>query len=286
MAKKPKRRRVFLETSAVIYHRHGHSLMQDAVQQAIGTGLPEVSNFVRMEYLRGVVLNLIELYFLIEHSDSVRDALIDWSQKVQQDRKLKIVLMTIDSWLIGHEDGQIKHKSKRRLGDLIVRLVREFDEHFPGRIKDRLACRLGRVKFPRQTFSDDMLLRFYERFKSIQTGVPDCLLCSFKNSQQRTIRSRGIDLHGPVQRQTYGANKGFVKQAERIDDAMATQETLPKCRWCERLGDTIIALHAPEKAILVSADRAFEAFRQILNREFQLLPSLATLKQQQEMSAT
>jgi hypothetical protein len=280
MGKKPKRRRIFLETSAVIYHRHGHSLMKDAVLRAIGTGLPEVSNFIRMEYLRGVVLNLIELYFLIEHSDSVSDALIDWSQKVQQDRKLKIVLMTMHQWLVGHEDWQTKYKSQRRLGDLIVRLVYEFDEIFTGRIKDRLACRLGRLKFPRRTFSADMLLRFYERFRSIQSSVPDCQLCTFRGAQHRALGARRIDLHSEAQRQKYAANKGYVTQAERIDEALGTAETLPKCRWCERLGDTIIVLHAPEKAVLVSADRAFEAFCQILKREMHRLPSLAELKRE------
>ena len=165
--KKIKRPRIFLETSGVIYHRHGHSLMQAAVQQAIGNGLVEVSNFIRMEYLRGVVLNLIDLYFLIELSDSVNDALIDWSQKVMQERKLKVVLMTISKWIVEQEDFQSKDKSMRRLGDLIVRLVYEFDEQFQGRCKDRLQCRLGRVRFPRHTFSKDMCKR---RSKSAAAG--------------------------------------------------------------------------------------------------------------------
>jgi hypothetical protein len=136
-AKKPQagqtgRRRVFLETSGVIYHRHGHTLMQEAVEQAIGDGRVEVSIFIRMEYLRGVVLNLIELYFLIKESDSVSDALIDWSQKVKQERKLKIALMTISQWLVEQEDSRSREKSMRRLGNQIVRLVYEFDSTFRG----------------------------------------------------------------------------------------------------------------------------------------------------------
>lgn len=286
-AKKPEagqigRRRIFLETSGVIYHRHGHSLMEAAVHQAIGDGLPEVSTFIRMEYLRGVVLNLIELYFLIKESDSVSDALIDWSQKVMQDRKLKVVLMTISGWIVEQEDSRNKEKSIRRLGDLIVRLVYEFDDIFRARSKDRLRCRLGRVRFPRQTFSEDMLLRFYERFKAIQASTPDCDLCKFKTTQQATLSTKGIDLHGLGQRQKYAKNKGYVQQAERIEEALKTQETLPKCRWCERLGDTIIVLQAPAKAILITADRAYKAFGDILNREIRLLPSLAELKKQLE----
>lgn len=275
-----RRPRIFLETSGVIYHRHGHSLMQAAVQQAIGNGLLEVSNFIRMEYLRGLVLNLIELYFLIKESDSVSDALIDWSQKVNQERKLKIVLMTMHQWLVRHEDCQEKKKSQRRLGDLVVRLVYEFDDVFKGRAKDRLQCRLGRVRFPRRTFSEDMLLRFYERFKAIQASIPDCLLCHFKSKQQAELTRRGVDLHGSSQQQKYANNKGYVTQAQRLTNALATQSATPKCHWCAQLGDTIIILQAPKKSILVTADRAFEAFGEILNREIRCLPSLAQMKRQ------
>jgi hypothetical protein len=277
-----KRPRIFLETSGVIYHRHGHPRMQAAVQEAIGNGLLEVSNFIRMEYLRGVVLNLIELYFLIKESDSTSDALIDWSQKVHQERKLKIVLMTMHQWLVGQEDWKNKEKSQRRLGDLIIRLVYEFDETFTGRAKDRLLCRLGRIRFPRRAFHEDMLLRFYERFKAIQRGVPDCWLCTFKTKQLRELDRCEIDLYSAAQRQRFSSNKGYVTQAERVEGAVSTKETSPKCRWCERLGDTIIILQAPKKAVLVTADRAFEAFGQILNREIHLLPSLAELKRQVE----
>lgn len=268
-----------------MYARHGHSLMKAAVQQAIGDGLLQVSNFIRMEYLRGVVVNLIELYFLIKESDSVSDALIDWSQKVNQDRKLKIVLMTLHRWLVGHEDWQDKERSQRRLGEQAVRLVYEFDEVFKNRSPDRLRCSLGRVRFPRQTFSEDLLLSFYERFRAIQSSVPGCSLCSFKDAQQRALRRQGIDLHSSSQRKRFATNKGYVTQAERLEGAMAVDDRFPKCRWCERLGDTVIILQAPKKAVLVTADRAFEAFGEILGREIRGLPSLAELKRQIDQSA-
>jgi hypothetical protein len=275
-----KRPRIFLDTSGVIYHRHGHSLMQSAVREAIGEGLVEVSNFIRMEYMRGVILNLVELYFLIKESESVSDALIDWSQKVNQERKLKIVLMTMNQWLVDHEDWQDKLKSQRRLGDLIVRLAYDFDDVFRGRAKDQLQCRLGRIRFPRRIFAEDMLLRFYERFKAVQAGIPDCQLCQFKTKHQVHLTRKSIDLCGPVSQQKYVENKGYIAQAQRLVVISGKQFASPKCRMCEQLGDTIIILQAPSKAILVTADRAFEAFGDILKREIRRLPSLAQLKRQ------
>ncbi len=137
--------------------------MQSAVAKVIGNDRVEVSRFVRMEYLRGFILNLIEFYFLIEASDSVSDAIIDWTQKVHQERKLKVVLLTISGWLVGHEDWQAKDKSLRRLGDEIVRLVYAFDDTYRTASKDPLKCQLGRVFFPKRTFDSDMLLDFYEQ---------------------------------------------------------------------------------------------------------------------------
>ncbi len=183
--KKTHKKKVFLETSGIIYHRHGHSLMKDAVNDATSGSQIAVSNFIRMEYLRGLILNLIELYFLIKESSSVDDALIDWSQKVKQERKLKVVLMTVCSWICSQGEWNQRENSLRRLGELIVRYVREFDEYFPGRIKDTLRCELGKLKFPKKTFQEDLLLQFLERMRSIQSGIPNCHLCWFKKSNKR-----------------------------------------------------------------------------------------------------
>lgn len=281
MPKKTKRR-ILLETTGVIYELHGHSLMRAAVENATSDGRIEVSNFIRMEYLRGVILNLIELYFLIQHSDSVTDALIDWSQKVNQQRKLKIVLTTIHTWFVDQEDWQAREKSLRRLGDQIVRFAYAFDDVFARRARDHLSCELGRVFFSRRTFSEVALLKFYDRFTRIQQSVPGCRLCDFKDRQQRSLAARQIDLYSEQRRREFRSYKGYVTQAERLESATQTAETAPKCRWCERLGDSIIALQAPRKAALVTADRAFEAFGRILGREIRLLPSLAQLKRQLE----
>jgi hypothetical protein len=272
--------RFSLETSAVIFQLHGHSLMQAAVTNAIDGGRVEVSWFVRMEYLRGFILNLIEFYFLMEDSECVSDALIEWSQKVRQERKLKIVLMTISRWIVDQEDWQAKDKSLRRLGDEIVRLVYAFDEAFPQASQDHLRCQLGRIHFPKRTFDPAMLLDFYDRFRMIQQSVSRCHLCRFRDHQRRSLEAKGIDLFSASRRTEFRAFKGYVTQAERLEATERTTETAPKCRWCEQVGDSIIALQTHRKEILLTADRAFVPFGQILAREIRLLPSLAELKRQ------
>ena len=60
MSRKRSAARLLLDTSAVIHQLHGHTLHQAAARGALGNAELLVPVFVRMEYLRGVILNLIE----------------------------------------------------------------------------------------------------------------------------------------------------------------------------------------------------------------------------------
>lgn len=115
----------------------------------------------------------------------------------------------------------------------------------------------------------------YERFKSIQEGVPACKLCDFRAAQRRRLKRSKIDLTGPEPRQRYA---GYLIQAERVEQAVAQPGNIPQCRWCERLGDTIIALQLDRHVEVVSVDRTFVSLCEILSRRLHLLPSLAELK--------
>lgn len=271
-------RRVVLDTSAVVHLLHGHTLQRAAVREALAGCEVQVPVFVRMEYLRGVVLNLIEMWCLIRESVTLADAFIDWSQKVKQERKLKVILMTVPQWLASQDEAQSRELTLRRLGELILGMIRDFDETFPLPDNDPLACELGRVTVSVQPYDDDSLLDFYQRFTAIQARVPTCNLCEFRTAQTRRLRRRKIDLTGPEVRQRYAANTGFVRQSEQAEAATNTTDSAPSCRWCERLGDTIIALQTERGVAVVTADRTFVPLGELLGQEVSILSSLAELK--------
>ncbi len=197
MAQKRSLGRFSLDTSAVVYQLHGHTLQQFAVREAVAGGQVLAPVFVRMEYLRGVILNLIEMWCLIRESVTVEDAFIDWSQKIHQERKLKIILLTVPHWLAGHEDCRSKDVTLRRLGDLVLRMIWEFDEAFPTPPEDPLACVLGQCDIPRQGYDDDLLLDFYQRFTAVQESVPACRLCDFREAQRRRLGRAKSTLQAP-----------------------------------------------------------------------------------------
>ena len=225
-----------------------------------------------------MILNLIEVWCLIRESVTVQDAFIDWSQKMRQERKLKVILMTVPQWLGGHEDWWSKDVSLRRLGDLILRMIRDFDEAYPRAPDDPLACVLGRLDIPRQGYDDDLLLDFYQRFTAVQEGVPNCRLCDFRKSQRRRLRRGEIDLISSEVRSRLASNRGLVRQSEQAEEAANTKARVPSCGWCERLGDTIIALQVERGVTIVTADRTFVPLGGLLGRTVVLLPSLAELK--------
>jgi predicted nucleic acid-binding protein len=278
MSSKRNPARLLLDTSSVVHQLHGHTLQQAAVLDAVAGGEVLVPVFVRMEYLRGVILNLIEMWCLIRESVTVEDAFIDWSQKIRQKRKLKIILMTVPQWLGGQEEPNSKHVVLRRLGDLVLRMLRDFDEAYPNPPDDPLACVLGGLDIARQGYDDDLLLDFYQRFTAVQEGVPDCKLCDFRKAHRQRLRRRKIDLAAPEVRQQFASNPGFLRQAEQVEQAAHTKARTPACSWCARLGDTVIAVHAERGVAIVTADRTFVPLGELLGQLVIVLPSLAELK--------
>ena len=172
-----------------------------------------------------------------------------------------------------------------RLGNFIIRLIWSFDEAFPWPPTDPLACVLGRVTIVRQDYEDELLLDFYERFRAIRQGVPACDLCTFRQTQRRRLRRREIDLTGPEPRRRHANNPGFLREAEVLQEADATRSRTPSCVWCERLGDSLIALQARRGVRIVTADRSFSALGELLDVPVVLLPSLAELKRQTPMQS-
>jgi predicted nucleic acid-binding protein len=285
MARKRSPSRLLLDTSAVVYLLHGHTFQRAAVRDAVAGGQVLVPVFVRMEYLRGVVVNLIEMWCLIRESVTVEDAFIDWSQKMRQERKLKVILMTVPRWLASQDDSGSKDVTLRRLGVLILGMIRDFDQTLPPPPDDPLSCQLGRLTVPAEGYDDDHVLDFYERFKAVQEGVPNCRLCGFRRDQRQRLRRREINLVGDEARQRHAGNPGFLRQADVLQEADATRERTPACRWCERVGDSLIALQAGRGVRIVTADRTFSALGELLGVPVVLLPSLAELKRRASAQA-
>ena len=272
----------FADTTVVYYLLHGHSLQTAAVRNAARGGTIAVSNFVKGEYIRGYVIGLIDLYSAIKEEQSVEDGIhIFLADMGRHPRKVANALQSTTGWLCGFEDSRIVDKTLRRLGEYVRGCLSRFDLQFSTRSRDRLNCEIGILSFPQQTYDEAQLFDFYREFEQVKDG-PTCSQCDFRKAEQAKLIAAGIDLYGPVQQAAYAGHEGYVKQAKNIDKAVRSPLTSPSCWYCDRLGDSIIALSTPDGAVLLTGDEAsFQALAAILGQKPpELIPSLQKLREQ------
>jgi hypothetical protein len=141
------------------------------------------------------------------------------------------------------------------------------------------------MSFPRETYREEHITDFYAEFSTIYEG-PQCDQCVFRSEQIQELQQRGIDLHSDVQKQAHRQEAGYVAQAKWMDKAEKTPKSGPTCWYCDRLGDTIIALSAPAGATIVSGDhQSFPTLTNILGKTLSLIPPLPQLSEQQNPSS-
>lgn len=273
--------KVVLDTSAIYYHLFGSEEMKEAYQLAIDGRRPHISTFVKMEWTRGIVITLIDVYSCIKQADSVANALIDINNSSIgfKPRKLKLILSLMTQFLSRDEDwNQGREKTLRKLGELIVRLCRAFETIFKHRTQNQPRCKLGNVAIPNETFTEKLLYDFYDRFKKLkQSKDPQCGLCDFKAKVKRRHNAQGTALFSEKNSDVYSTNTGYLQQKKKmIKDGVRES---PKCSICERVADTIISVHSPERKILIGADNSFVAFSKILGFDYVKLPSYAELRE-------
>ena len=197
-------------------------------------------------------------------------------------RKIANALQSTTDWLAGIEDWQDVKKTQRRLGEYIRSTLMKFDAAFPARTRDPLACEIGVMSFRQETYSEDQILEFYKDLDETRDD-PACDQCKFRAEQIAEIRAANIDLYGPAQQTKYKQNEGYVSQTTSIDKAVRSKRTEPSCWYCDRLGDTIIALSAPKGLTILTGDgQSFPALTAILGKPLHLIPSLQKLREQRD----
>jgi hypothetical protein len=274
-------KKFFADTTVVYYVLHGHSLQKEAVRDAVRDGMIAVSNFVKGEYIRGYVIGLIDLYSAIKEEQSVEDGIhLFLADMGHHPRKVANALQSTTTWLCGFEDWPVVDKTLRRLGEYIRGCLSRFDLHFLTRSRDQLNCEIGILSFPQETYDETHLFNFYREFEQVTDG-PTCSQCDFRQDQQTRLIAAGIDLYSPAQQVAHAKHEGYVKQAKNIDKAVRSKMTSPSCWYCDRLGDTIIALAAPDEAVILTGDAAsFPALAAILGKTPpELIPSLQKLRE-------
>ena len=239
-----------------------------------------LTRFVRGEYIRGYIAGLIDLYSAIKEERSVEDGIHVFTSLAGK-RSIANALIRVAQSLMGYEDWRDVHKTLRRLGEDIRARLLCFDAVFLHMVRDPLACEIGVMSFPQETFDEKHIFDFYEELEKTR-DAPNCDQCDFRKSQIASMSACGTDLYSSAQQTKYRSSKGYVAQAKAIDQAVRSPKTEPSCWYCDRLGDTIIALSAPKDTTILTGDKSFLALAEILDKPIKLIPSLTELRGQRD----
>ena len=182
-------------------------------------------------------------------------------------------------WLRGQEESAAVEVTFHGLANTSGVVLIRFDLFFPKRCRDYLDCEIGILSFRQETFEQGHILDFAEEFAKVVKG-PTCSQCDFRTTQTQEVATTGIDLYSPAQQSAYAQHRGYVSQARYMDQAVRSRKKQPTCWYCDRLGDTIIALSAPDDAIILTGDKqSFPALAAILKKPLVLVPSLKELRE-------
>lgn len=204
------------------------------------------------------------------------------SEAGSRPRRLANAFNAFAAGLCDFDDWQDVPRTLRRLGEYIRNLLLRFDTAFVSRVQDRLGCAFGVMSFPRDTYDEQHLFDFYQELEA-NREEPACDQCRFRSDQIAATSAARIDLYSPTQRAKYRDYRGYTRQADAMEQAVRSKLTAPSCWHCDRLGDTIISLSAPDESIMLTGDmQSFPAIAAILGKSIQPIPSLRQLRQRRE----
>jgi hypothetical protein len=223
------------------------------------------STYIRMEFIRRWVCDLIRFALTIDQCDSAADALVVLEQDFSP-RNVKGSLASVSQIL--RETGSIDNKrlAAEEVASLAVRLLKQFDRVFPSRTSNLCQCQIG-GKTPRPDYNQllDDLFAFYETFR---TPVTDCEVNAFLEFQNPRGRTQNLLDDGGVCKLHVGKNLAKLHE----------EETWITCKECSTIGDAIISLEQSPSWCLVHLDASFSELCRARGRVHKQIQSVKALE--------
>lgn len=258
-------KRFYLETSVIRSYLIGHSSIRESLKQKLKNQTRITSKFVKMEFQRSLIFDLVEFYFVLSGSISINDAIKYWNEDFHI-RKIKNVNISIADVFNGINYNDI-NLGLLRLRNLIKNLIIGFNYLIHRYDQNNTNCYLGNFKFDLNSFNtvEDIereLSFFLDYFK--KDCIENCNIISLLIDSKETLDKI----------LKYNSKKeNFKKQQKKIIKIQNLKRKL-SCSTCKVIGDIVIAFECPNYAILLTLDTIFEDLCQILGLKFEVIPSV------------
>jgi hypothetical protein len=266
----PPNKKLFLETSVPRKRLFGHSLSQKQIDEFIGQSKCWSSQYVRMEFKRSVVQNLIFVYNVAQEEDTPGDTLNVISETFSN-RLPKLLLSALSR--LASEPDIIGNKQKFlfKLQTLIELAGQYLDDFVEDYVNNETGCPLAKASTKES----------YEKFLDEIDCKTECRVERlWRRSKDNLKRLTGVQSTQPP----HSRNIGFTTPLSLIRQAI-TDPSRPKSKQnCMKAGDFVIALEMPKEYRMLTFDRAFESICQIIGKEVYRFPALSTLRGQRGTS--
>jgi len=197
-------RKYYLETSVVRSRLIGHTAIKQVLKDKLDAHTRITSGFVKMEFEKSLICDLIEFYFVFKKQATIDDAIKYWTEHFQI-RKIKNMNYSIAGIFSGIEPTDIQ-QGLFKLRNSIKTLIAAFKKIIQRYDKNNSKCYFSDVAldFRRCTNIEDIekeFARFYKVFKN--DFVEECnikkMFDASKNSLTDIIKFKS-------------SNKGFKNQ--------------------------------------------------------------------------
>jgi hypothetical protein len=265
-------KKLFVETSVPRKLLLGHPLSKKQITSHIGQAKCWSSQYVRMEFKRSVVQNLIHVYNVAQEEDTPADTL-NVIAETFSDRLPKLLLGAISNLVNQSDISNNKQKFLYKLETLIHFAEQFLDDLVEDYVNSETGCPLAKASTKTS----------YEKFLEEIDCKTECRVEQLWSKNHGNLKR----LSGPLSTQApHSRNKGFTKPLNLVRQAIADPSRPKSKRNCMAAGDFVIALEMPKQYRMLTFDLAFESICQILGKEVFRFPALSTLTAQRPSAST
>lgn len=260
----------FTDTSVVIPLLTGRPAFKQYLSSNMSRGHYYVSTYVRMEYLRATIINLVNFYAAadMEHRTTISDTLAVWREKFEP-RQLKVGMMIGNFLLnVSKSNGldielpQDKNQILNALIDYIARLVDMYDETFTDVGQNPTGCARGRIELHLDYSNiSKSIIEFGKTFNDIDKCRSLCHIDKFILGKER---SRIDALIAGNAKYGKSAAKGYHAVIDELLQMQTKSAESITCNTCKKIGDAVLALSMPKDMRMEHIDYSFDALCEIL----------------------
>jgi hypothetical protein len=269
----------FLDTSILRLKIHGISKYKEYLNSQFGSDNLYVSKYVKMEFNRSFLCNIIDFYFTLHMPSykTISDAMAVWSDKFKASQLKAIIQFTgmlFSSNELNLNDAKDKAKALRILESYIKRIALVTQSDFKDIGTDSTRCGLANLilhcSCDNKAYDD--IRKFKEHFDDKNRHQNKCSIGYFFKQRFISQVKMYIDRADKISSPGSNSNRGFVNIASKLKLILNGDEQC-SCKMCERIGDCVIALEMPLSMQMETVDYSYEHLCPPLNKKYYRHPS-------------